>query len=59
MKNKKQIVDTSNIDYIQHAAKLAGKEILSFQCDEISLVPGGGLEMGPIYNVVYKEDNKP
>jgi len=54
MENKKEV----NIDHLRRAnseASKQGKQIASFDFYEISIVQGGGLEMGPISNIKYTD----
>lgn len=52
---EKQEVNIDHLRKLNAEAQQRGQQIESFQFDEISLVAGGGLEMGPVYNVKYKE----
>lgn len=54
MESKMVAVDTGSLNAAYNHASLIGKEIESFDVFEISLVPGGFFELGPISNIKYK-----
>lgn len=57
MGKEKVIIDTGNLEEAHRQASIAGKEIESFKCDEISIVAGGIVEMGAIYDIKYKDNS--
>jgi hypothetical protein len=58
MESEKVVINTDNLAEADRQAREKGKVIESFHCDEVSLVAGGVFEMGPIYDIKYKDNEK-